>query len=148
MSCRLVLHSSLIMELHIRLQTNSSTSYQRKRTHTYCKERKKKLHQQHSNSYEVFLFRELHINKNWVFKFCTRCQGSREDWHRCTKFHRKLYQDQKESAMILVAGRNQQAPLHPEGMDGGWTGNKFSSGSCSLIYQGGHLSCYFYYMPY
>ncbi len=88
--CRLVLQSSLIMELHIRLQTNSSTSYQRKGTHTCRKERKKKFHQPHSNSYEVFQFGEMHINKNWVRKIFTRCGGSREDWHRCKKFHRKL----------------------------------------------------------
>jgi hypothetical protein len=37
----------------------------------------------------------------------------------------QAYQDQKDSAMILVAGGNQQAPVHPEGMDGGWTGKHF-----------------------
>ncbi len=40
----------------------------------------------------------------------------------------QAYQDQKDSAMILVAGGNQQAPVHPEGMDGGWTGKYFFIG--------------------
>jgi hypothetical protein len=40
----------------------------------------------------------------------------------------QAYQNQKDSAMILVAGGNQQAPVHPEGMDGGWTGKHFFIG--------------------
>ncbi len=61
-----------------------------------------------------------------------------QNFHQMSRLERRLasmykvpsqaFQDQKDSAMILVAGGNQRAPVHPEGMDGGWTGKHFFIG--------------------